>query len=141
MKPYHFGHYVNVLGRIIVKRMNEKMSNTGLTCSQWSVIARLLREDELTQTEICEQLSIEAPAISKTICNMVSAGWLTRLVNESDKREKKVALTEKAKEYLPTWLRSINDLETTALNGIESEEAEIFNRVLKRMIVNLRKEH
>lgn len=141
MKPYHFGHYVNVLGRTLMKRLNEKMSSTGLTCSQWSVVARLMPNHELTQTEVCERLSVEAPAMSKTLCDMEESGWLTRVVNLSDKREKKVALTDKAKAALPLWQESIDDIERRAVEGIKREDVETFNRVLKQMIANLRSEH
>jgi MarR family transcriptional regulator, transcriptional regulator for hemolysin len=137
MKPYHFGHRINILGRVLVKRFQEKISKTGITSCQWSVIARLLHYGELTQTEICEQLSIEAPAISKTICNMETSGWVMRVVDENDKRGKKVVLTEKAKEHLPTWLRLIDDLEIQALKGIACEDVVTFNNVLERMLENL----
>ena len=141
MKLYHFGHGVNILGRVISKRLQEKIAHTGITSSQWPVIARLLRDNELTQTEICEQLSIEAPAISKTLYNMEAAGWVIRVVDANDKREKKVALTDKAREYLPVWLQLIHDLEMQALNGIAEEDAAVFSRVLGQMLENLKKDH
>lgn len=140
MKPFHFGHRINILGRLFVKRLNEKIANTGVTVSQWSVIARLLYHEKLTQTEICEQLSIEAPAISKTLWNMETAGLVIRDIAAHDKREKEVTLTDKAKENLPVWLESINDLEIEAMSGIASEDIEAFNRVLNQMFENLRKD-
>lgn len=140
MKPYHFGHRINILGRVFVKRLNEKISNTGVTVSQWSVIARLLYHEELTQTEICEQLSIEAPAISKTLWNMEAAGLVIRDVAKHDKREKRVTLTDKAKENLPILLQSIKELEIEAMNDIPSEDIAVFNRVLKQMFENLRQD-
>lgn len=142
MQPYHFGHRINILGRMLSKKLQKRISNTGITSSQWPIIARFLYCNELTQREICEQLSIEAPAISKTLYNMEAAGWVKRVVDANgDKREKKVALTDKAREYLPIWLKSISDLETQALNGIADEEFAVFNRVLEQMLGNLEKGH
>ncbi len=138
MKPYHFGHRINILGRMLAKKLHGKISSTGITNSQWTVIARFLHHKELTQTEICEQLSIEAPAISKTICNMEASGWVIRVIDDKDKREKRVALTDKARAYLPTWLQSINDTEAQALKGITKEDFAIFNRVLEQMLKNLK---
>lgn len=136
MKPYHLGHRINILGRILSKRLHEEICRTGITSSQWPVIARLIYCNELTQTDICDQLSIEAPAISKTICNMEADGWVTRSIDNKDKREKKVTLTDKARACLPIWLQTVIDLETQELKGISNEDFMIFNRVLEQIIQN-----
>ncbi|BBB91445.1 MAG TPA: MarR family transcriptional regulator [Methylomusa anaerophila] len=136
MKPYHLGHRINILGRVLSKRLHEGISATGITSSQWPVIARLLYCNGLTQTEICEQLSIEAPAISKTICNLEAAGWVIRSTDDKDKREKKVTLTDKARSHLPIWLQTVIDLETQELKGISNEDLVIFNRVLEQILQN-----
>lgn len=138
MKYYNLGHNINILGRLFVKRLNEKITRTGITVSQWSIIDCFQHFDELTQTGICEQLSIEAPAVSKTINDMESSGWLTRMVNENDKRERKVTLTDKATKSLPTWTSLSYELQQQALDGISTEDIETVDRVINQMINNLK---
>lgn len=134
MRPYHIGHRINILGRMLSKRLQEKITRAGISSSQWPVIARLLYCEELTQTEICSQLSIEAPAISKTIGNLEAAGWVRRYVDNADKREKKVTLTAKAKATMPTWLELIKEMEEEWLEGISDEDFEVFNSVLEQLL-------
>lgn len=132
------GQRVNILGRLFAKKLNDQILNTGLTGSQWSVITRLLLHGELTQAALCEELSIEAPTISKTLYSMEKAGWITRIVDENDKREKKSILTEKAKTHLPLWLTLVTDLNTQAINGISNEDLAVFDHVLNKMLENLK---
>jgi MarR family transcriptional regulator, transcriptional regulator for hemolysin len=133
-----FGHRINILGRLLSKRLNEMIAHTGLTNSQWPIIVRLLLHAELTQAELCEQLSIEASTVSKTLQRMEQMGWIQRQ-DGTDKREKKVRITEKASQYLPAWFDETYALEKMALKGIPAEDITVFDRVLDQMIVNIRK--
>lgn len=133
-----FGHRINILGRLLSKRLNEMIAHTGLTNSQWPIIVRLLLHMELTQAELCEQLSIEASTVSKTLQRMEQMGWILRQ-DGVDKREKKVRLTEKASRFLPVWFEETYALENMVLKGIPTEDITVFDRVLDQMIENIRK--
>ena len=139
MHYYGFGHRVNILARMFSKRLNEKFMNTGITSSQYPVIIRLYYHGRLTQNEICEQLFIEASTISKTLDNMEKMGWVIRTADEHDKREKRIELTDKAKEQFPNWLKLIEDLQADILCGITSEDIEVFDRVIEQLQENLKK--
>jgi MarR family transcriptional regulator, transcriptional regulator for hemolysin len=132
-----FGHRINILGRLLSKRLNEMIAHTGLTNSQWPIIVRLLLHVELTQAELCEQLSIEASTVSKTLQRMEQMGWILRQ-DGVDKREKKVRLTEKANRYLSIWFEETYALENMVLKGIPTEDITVFDRVLDQMIENIR---
>ncbi|MBP2651703.1 MAG: transcriptional regulator SlyA [Firmicutes bacterium] len=140
MKNYRF-HTINILGRAHAKRLLEKIYSTGLTSSQWPIIAHLLFYGESTQVKISEQLAIEPPTISKALRNMEMMGWISRIVDPDDKRKIKVILTTKAKRTVPIWLKVIDDLQEQVLKGISAEELEVFDRVLERLFENLNKEH
>jgi MarR family transcriptional regulator, transcriptional regulator for hemolysin len=132
-----FGHRINILGRLLSKTLNEMIAHTGLTNSQWPIIVRLLLHVELTQAELCEQLSIEASTVSKTLQRMEQMGWILRQ-DGVDKREKKVRLTEKANRYLSIWFEETYALENMVLKGIPTEDITVFDRVLDQMIENIR---
>lgn len=132
------GQRINIIGRLFAKQLNDQILNTGLTGSQWSVITCLLVHGELTQSALCEQLSIEAPTISKTLYSMEKMGWIKRIADENDKREKKSILTDKAKSHLPIWLEIANDLNKQAISGISIEDVAVFDHVLNQIFKNLK---
>ncbi|MDR3588323.1 MAG: MarR family transcriptional regulator [Negativicutes bacterium] len=134
-----FGQRITILGRLFAKRLNEQILATGLTGSQWSVVSCLLRQGSLTQAAICEQLSIEAPTISKTLLAMESAGWITRFADKNDRREKKVVLTDKAREQTAVWTNMAGSVNQEALAGISGEDIAALDRVLAQLLHNLGK--
>jgi DNA-binding MarR family transcriptional regulator len=131
------GHRINVLARMSAKRQNEKFFHTGLTSCQYSVILCLVEHGALIQSKIREQLYIEASTLSRTLDNMEKCDWIVRIVDENDKREKRVELTEKAREHFPELLQMIDDLQGQILNGILLEDLDVFNRVLEQVRENL----
>jgi MarR family transcriptional regulator for hemolysin len=136
-KNWLFAKRINILARLFSKRLNEKIAGTGLTSSQWGVVNHLRLHGELTQTEICDQLSIEASTASRTLCYMEAAGWISRIVDGSDKREKKVELTAKATGAIPACLEAARRLQERAVEGIPPEELQVFDRVLAKIADNL----
>lgn len=132
------GQRINIADRLFTKRLNERIQHTGLTASRWAAVSCLVFDGELTQAEICERLSIEASSISKTLDLMENHGWIKRNVAEHDKREKLITLTNKAKKHLPTWSQTVIDVQKQAYRGIPNEDIEIFDRVLKKLIDNLK---
>ncbi|MDR3563709.1 MAG: MarR family transcriptional regulator [Negativicutes bacterium] len=131
------GHRVGILSRLFLKRINEKMMMTGITGSQWSVIHRLRLYGTLTQTELCQQLSIEGSTVSKMIDSMEKSGWIRRTVDEKDKREKRVALTDKAEKQFPIWLEMVTELQQRGFTDISEEDIAGFDKVLDQLIKNL----
>lgn len=133
------GQRINIADRLYTKSLNGRIQATGLTASRWAAISCLIFEDELTQAEICERLSIEASSISKTLDLMEKQGWIKRSVAEYDKRGKLITLTDRAKRQLPFWSQTVIDVQNQAYLGISNEDIKIFDSVLDKIISNLYK--
>jgi len=136
---FRFGHRINILARLFARKLNDQLLGTGITSSQFPVLVRLKQHERLTQNELCEQLFIEPSTISKTLDNLEKMGLVMRIVDSNDKREKRVELTDKAKQNYPVLLDLILDLQNRVLEGIPQKDLEVFDRVLERIEENLKK--
>lgn len=130
------GHKTNQLARSFTKKLNEKISPLGLYASQWGIILYLYEKKQCTQIELSQYLSVEAPTITRTLVRMEEMGLVIREVGK-DKREKNIKLTEKSYEMFPKWYQASHHIEIEAIEDITTEELELFNRVLEKMIQNL----
>ncbi|UYZ11614.1 MarR family transcriptional regulator [Brevibacillus sp. WF146] len=130
-----YGHKVNQLGRRFSKTLNERLTPLGLFAAQWAVVVRLL-EGPATQTELCQYLCVEAPTMTRTLARMEQAGWIERHCG-ADKRERRVALTEKARAMADEWMRASDFVEAKAVRGISADELAVFASVIDRMMNNL----
>lgn len=131
-----YGHKVNQLARLFMKRFNEDLSNVGLFSSQWAFILRLYEQGSSTQKELSEYLAIEPPTVTRTIARMEEAGWVIK-EEGTDRRERKVSLSSAAYEQFATWQKASDKLEVNALKNINKGDLEIFTKVLQQMMDNL----
>jgi DNA-binding MarR family transcriptional regulator len=132
-----YGHKVNQLARMFMKRFNEELENSGLYSAQWAFILRLYEQGSSTQKELSEYLAIEPPTVTRTLARMEEAGWIIK-EEGTDRRERKIRLSPAAYEQFATWQQTSNTLEMTALANIDTSELEVFNRVLQQMMDNLK---
>ncbi|AIF52830.1 MarR family winged helix-turn-helix transcriptional regulator [Pelosinus sp. UFO1] len=131
-----YGHRVNQLARLFMKRFNEDLVNTGLFSSQWGFILYLYEKGSSTQKELSEYLSIEPPTVTRTLARMEEAGWVIK-EEGSDRRERKVRLSPRAYEQFSHWDQISDQLEIKALTSIDKADLEVFTRVLQHMKDNL----
>jgi len=131
-----YGHKVNQLARMFMKRFNEELDNSGLYSAQWAFVLRLYEQGSSTQKELSEYLTIEPPTVTRTLARMEEAGWVIK-EEGIDRRERKVRLSPVAYSKFATWQQASNKLEMTALTNIDKSELAIFTRVLQQMMDNL----
>ena len=131
-----YGHKVNQLARMFMKRFNEGLEKSGLYSAQWPFVLRLYEQGASTQKELSEYLHIEPPTVTRTLARMEEAGWVIK-EEGTDRRERKIHLSPGAYEQFTTWQQTSNKLEETALTNIDKAELEVFTRVLQQMMDNL----
>ena len=132
-----YGHKVNQLARMFMKRFNEDHEHSGLYSAQWAFALRLYEKGPSTQKELSEYLIIEPPTVTRTLARMEEAGWVIK-EEGTDRRERKIRLSPAAYEQFATWQQTSNQLEMTALANIDQSELEVFTRVLQQMMDNLK---
>lgn len=89
--------------RMISKGLNAILEPYGLYSSEWAIITTLKESGPLTQGSLSNYLSIEPPAVSRSLVKLENKGYITR-ISGADKREKRVSLSEEALAQYPQWL-------------------------------------
>jgi len=89
--------------RMISKGLNAILEPYGLYSSEWAIITTLKESGPLTQGSLSNYLSIEPPAVSRSLVKLEKKGFITR-ISGTDKREKRVSLSEEALAQYPQWL-------------------------------------
>lgn len=132
-----YGHKINQLARMFMKKINGGLGDSGIYSAQWTFALRLYERGASTQKELSEYLIIEPPTVTRTLARMEEAGWVIR-EEGTDRRERKIRLSPAAYEQFATWQQTSNEVEGTALENIDKSELEIFTRVLQQMMNNLK---
>ncbi|TWT39662.1 MarR family winged helix-turn-helix transcriptional regulator [Blastopirellula retiformator] len=131
------GYWIFSTGHMLSRAMNEELSTHGITYRQWEVLAWLSYHGEITQSELAEQMRIEAPTLVGVIDRMERDGWITRETDPCDRRKKIIRATDKVR---PVWEQMVNcalSVRARAIVGIPEEDLEVMRRTLSAMRDNM----
>ncbi len=114
---------------------NGLLAEHGLTLQHWVVLTALWRQEGLSVSDIASYYGVNAPAASRIIGRMGTAGWVTTKVDSDDKRAAKIYLTDKARalSHLLDFYRDVNDI---MLKGFSQAEIAQLKDMLTRMAKN-----
>ncbi|WP_251549912.1 MarR family winged helix-turn-helix transcriptional regulator [Neobacillus muris] len=119
-------HTLHQLSRHLTNKLNEALKPAGLYSSQWAVIYVLKTKGSITQKELCDYLSVEAPPMTRTIQRLVKQGYVRQQTGQ-DKREKHVQLTDEALAQYPEWEKIVSEVNNRLLSQFpESSQKELL---------------
>ena len=118
--------------RQVISHLNEALKEHGLFHAQWTILYLLEKNGEMSLTEIWKYLHVEPPTVTRTVARLEVLGWLER-VETADKREKVVALSNRAKEQFPKILASIEAFEQHTIKNLSLQEQQQLIELLNKL--------
>ena len=133
-----FGFLVADVGRLSGRRFDDlARSSLNLTRAQCRALAYLSHYGEVNQANLAELLEVAPISAGRLLDRMEEGGWIERLLNPQDKRERVVRMTPKAEQALDA-ARGVGDaVAAEALSGFSKQESEQLISLLQRVHVNL----
>ncbi|MBU8880508.1 MarR family transcriptional regulator [Bacillus sp. FJAT-29790] len=125
-------HSINQFSRHFSKSLNEVLVPLGLYSAQWAIIYLLKTNGPATQKDLSLYLGVEAPTMTRTLARMENSGWISK-ISGSDKREKRIMLTENANKEYDHWLNAVRTYEKQLLRNVSEEEITTILTVVKKM--------
>lgn len=132
-----FGWAVYDVQRLIGRIFDRRMREIGLTRAQGRVLAVLRRDDGQTQTAIADRLDMERAPLGKLVDRLEEAGFVTRCIDEGDRRVKRVFLTDKISQVAPHMQAVGEQIFDLALAGLSEDDLEQTTDLLLRIKTNL----
>ncbi|KOP71095.1 MarR family winged helix-turn-helix transcriptional regulator [Cytobacillus solani] len=131
-----FFHSINQFTRHFSKSLNEVLVPLGLYSAQWTIIYLLKTKGPATQKDLSLYLGVEAPTMTRTLARLELAGWISK-VPGTDKREKKIILTDAAIQKYDEWLEAVRSCEKNLLKNVGNEEISSMMEIIEKMNRNL----
>ena len=132
----NFFHSINQFTRHFSKSLNEVLVPQGLYSAQWTIIYLLKTRGPATQKDLSLYLGVEAPTMTRTLARLELAGWISK-VPGTDKREKKIMLTDAAILKYEGWLEAVRTYENKILENVNDEEIGLMVKIIEQMNKNL----
>jgi len=135
------GFNANRTGRLMAKHLTNIFVNEGVVLNgdQWPILLHLWQKDGRNQQELACAIFRDKATVARTMHVLERENLVVRVTDENDKRNKKIYLTHKGKELESKVMPMAFKLKQKALEGIDSKEIDVCNKVLEMIYENLNK--
>ncbi|KKE80065.1 MULTISPECIES: MarR family winged helix-turn-helix transcriptional regulator [Bacillaceae] len=127
-----FFHHQLQFTRAFTKKINEQLAKVGLYHSQWLIVFYLKHFNTATLVEISNYYDVEKPTITRTVNRLEEIG-LIKKIPSTDKRERKIHLTEKGMQVYDDAKRIIDTFEENLVNEISDEDLMVTLHTIHKL--------
>lgn len=124
--------------RSLRRKFDGRSLEHGLTRTQWRILAYLLRDPGMSQTELSRCLELERMTIGLALDKMEENGLVQRRRSSKDRRLQLVHATAKATELVPKLRKEADATYAELLRGMPEDRIIEFRKTLEMLAANLR---
>jgi DNA-binding MarR family transcriptional regulator len=134
--PYSF--YIRAIFYSLERIGGKNLAQIALNPSQQSLLVLLhgSEKEEMSLSEIEKELNLSQTGVAKLTTQLYNGGWINKYTDETDKRVKKVTLSEKGRKYCEASEGSVLTTESNLLDGMSKEDQKVFQRCLSIIYEN-----
>jgi MarR family transcriptional regulator, transcriptional regulator for hemolysin len=131
------GFLLHDVARLLKKRFEQNARGSGLTRSQWQVLAYLVQNEGINQSGLADLLEIEPITLGRIVDKLQVLALIKRHPHPTDRRVWLLHLTPSARTKL-TQLRRLGDVTRgEALSGVSQVETARLLKTLQALKTNL----
>jgi MarR family transcriptional regulator, transcriptional regulator for hemolysin len=125
------------VARLLKKRLEQNSRGSGLTRSQWQILAYLAQNEGINQKGLAELLEIEPITLGRILDKLETLGLIERRPHPTDRRTWLLHLVEAARPKL-VQIRELGDVtHREALAGVSEDDGQCLLKTLEAMKANL----
>lgn len=137
MLPVTFGFLLHDTARLMRRDFERRSRSSGLTRAQWAVLAYLARTEGTSQAALAEMLEIEPITLVRLLDRLEGAGWVERRADPTDRRVRRLYLTETARPLMEQFQELASATREAALGGLSEAERRQLTDLLTKVRTNL----
>ena len=123
--------------RALRQAFERRIARTGLTRTQWRIIAYLLRQQGLTQSDLARLLDLERATVGQAIYRLEGLALVERRPHHTDRRVWQVHLCDAAYQLVPLLRHEADRLHDQTWADISDNEMESLGIILDKIAASL----
>jgi DNA-binding MarR family transcriptional regulator len=131
------GYWIFATTQDVARAMNEELAAHGITYRQWETLAWVSKDGEMSQSELAERMSIEAPTLVGVLDRMERDGWIQRVPAENDRRKKLIRPTERVEPLWAKMVECAHRVRARATRNLTPEQLTQLRETLNQIRGNL----
>ncbi|MEO2175241.1 MAG: MarR family transcriptional regulator [bacterium] len=131
-----FGFLVHDIARQLTSVLDERLKPYGLTRTHWRAVLYIWRTPGISQTELSEILDLSRMGVTGLVDRMESKGLVSRKDDETDRRVKRVYLTDPTAKLVPVIITLGRETIDDFFEGIDEAELDLLTNLLLKVKQN-----
>lgn len=129
-----------ILNTAIERVLNQEMAELDITYTQATVIGYLNmnKNSEICQKDIEHALGLTHPTVSSILNRLEEKSLILTEPLESDRRYKKIILTDKSSSMTSAIKGKIEKIEEKFFSGLSKKEIENLSNVINKLLINIK---
>jgi MarR family transcriptional regulator, transcriptional regulator for hemolysin len=136
-KDSTFAYLMQDVTRHLRTHFDRRATKFALTRAQWRALKVIRRREGLSQTELADELDLEAIPVGRVIDRLEKTGYVERRADPTDRRRWQLHLTAKAHAVVDEMEVIAAGLRADALRGVSRADFDLLLRVLAQLKQNL----
>jgi DNA-binding MarR family transcriptional regulator len=128
-----FGFLVHDVARLYGRRFDRNGRRLGLTRAQCRTLGYLARNEGINQAGLADLLEIRPMTLVRQIDRMQESGWIERRPDPTDRRARRLFLTDKARPVLGRIWDVATETQDQILAALSPDEADRLIDLLRRI--------
>ena len=128
-----FGFLVHDAARLYGRRFDRNGRRLGLTRAQCRTLGYLARNEGINQAGLADLLEIRPMTLVRQIDRMQEAGWIERRPDPTDRRARRLFLTDKARPILGRIWDVSTETQDQILAALTPDESDQLIDLLRRV--------
>lgn len=118
--------------RLLRRRFEQKAKGHSLSRAQWQVLASVQRYPGIQQNALADFMEMKPITLVRLIDKLEEAGLIERRVDKSDRRARRLYLTEESAPTMIELHRLADEMRADAFAGLsEADQAQLAELLLK----------
>jgi len=134
-------HLLHRAGQLADEAFLSALGRDGITARQFIVLDIVAREDNPSQTTICELSGIDRSTLADIVRRLVSRGLLARKRTREDARRYAVRITDAGRKVLDTAMGVARQVEDSVVGVLPASQRAGFQNGLRMMVEKLQVRH
>jgi MarR family transcriptional regulator, transcriptional regulator for hemolysin len=137
VKTDQLGFLVHNVGSLLRRRFEKRGAAFGLSAAQFRALARISKEEGISQAKLAELLEIEPISVSRLLDRMEEGGWIERRFDPGDRRVRTIWPTARSRAAYGEIKAVAGEVYEEALRGLSPTERTGLIHALQLMAANL----
>lgn len=113
-----------------------RLTKYNLGHSEQEILMFLSKNDPVNQDMIAAFFVIDKGAVAKSLSKLEEKGYVNRMINPEDHREKMISLTPKGVEIMDNMQEILTDWHTAIYEGLNQEDIAQLERITSVIAAN-----